>query len=79
MPHTLNRSSSAPPSVHLPELIECSPIPQEGIWVHLLERPSSWSFDEALLLCQESEYDWLAWIPDYGEATIHLRQFCAPR
>lgn len=75
---TLNRSSSALQTVRLPELIECSPLPQEGMWVRLRSRLSSWSFDEALLLCQESEYEWLAWIPDYGEAKIHLRQFCAP-
>jgi hypothetical protein len=79
MAHILNRSSSTLPSASLPQLLECSPLPQEGIWVRLLERPNAWSFEEALLLCQKSEYEWLAWIPDYGEATIHLRQFCAPR
>lgn len=78
MPYTLNPSSSAQPRVTRPQLLECSPVPEEGMWVRLLERPNSWSFDEALLLCQESEYEWNAWIPDYGEATIHLRQFCAP-
>lgn len=46
-------------------------------WVHLLELPSPFSFDEALLLCQISEDEWVAWIPDHGEAVLHNRQFCA--
>lgn len=49
---------------------------QAGTWVHLLELPSPFSFDEALLLCQVSEERWAAWIPDYGEAVLHTRQFC---
>jgi len=27
-----------------------------------------------LLLCQHSENSWLAWIPDYGEAVVHVSQ-----
>lgn len=50
---------------------------QDDTWVHLLELPSRFSFDEALLLCQLSEDQWLAWIPDHGEAVLHTRQFCA--
>jgi hypothetical protein len=49
---------------------------QADTWVHLLELPSTFSFDEALLLCQISEDQWAAWIPDYGEAVLHTRQFC---
>ena len=45
-------------------------------WVHLLELPSTFSFDEALLLCQISEDEWVAWIPNHGEAVLHTRQFC---
>ena len=45
-------------------------------WVHLLELPSPYSFDEALLLCQISEDEWVAWIPDHGEALLHTGQFC---
>jgi len=36
-------------------------------------------FDEALLLCQTSENEWVAWIPDHGEAVLNTRQFCARR
>ena len=50
---------------------------QADTWVHLLELPSTFSFDEALLLCQISEDEWVAWIPDHGEAVLHTRQFCA--
>jgi hypothetical protein len=49
---------------------------QAATWVHLLELPSPFSHDEALLLCQNSEDEWVAWIPDHGEAVLHSRQFC---
>ena len=44
-------------------------------WVQLLELPSPFSFDEALLLCPVSADEWLAWIPDHGEVILHTRQF----
>lgn len=47
-----------------------------GCWVHLQELPNPYSFDEALLLCQLEGDDWLAWIPDHGEAIINAKQFC---
>jgi len=48
---------------------------EPSTWVHLLERPSPFSFDEALLLCQHSDDEWLAWIPEHGEAVLHTSQF----
>lgn len=45
-------------------------------WVHLLEPLNPFSFDEALLLCQYSEDEWIAWIPDHGETILHASQFC---
>ncbi|MGE5655899.1 MAG: hypothetical protein ACM37W_04720 [Actinomycetota bacterium] len=45
-------------------------------WVQLLELPHPFSFDEALLLCQQSEEEWVAWIPDRGEVVLHSSQFC---
>ncbi len=53
--------------------------PQEfkpDTWVKLLELPSRFSFEEALLLCQISEDEWVTWIPDHGEAVLHVSQFC---
>ncbi|OUL37638.1 hypothetical protein BV372_01375 [Nostoc sp. T09] len=44
-------------------------------WVKLLQLPNPFSFEEALLLCQVAEDEWLAWIPDHGEAVLHTRQF----
>ncbi|MBW4611792.1 MAG: hypothetical protein KME21_00620 [Desmonostoc vinosum HA7617-LM4] len=44
-------------------------------WVKLLELPSPFSFDEALLLCPVSADKWLAWIPDHGEVILHTREF----
>lgn len=58
---------------------EPTPLPAElqpSTWVKLLELPSPFSFDEALLLCELSESEWLAWIPDCGETVLHTRQFC---
>ncbi|MBD0264797.1 MAG: hypothetical protein ICV78_19360 [Tolypothrix sp. Co-bin9] len=48
---------------------------QASTWVKLLELPSTFSFDEALLLCQVTEDEWLAWIPDHGEALLNTRQY----
>ncbi len=45
-------------------------------WVKLLELPSEYSYNEALLLCPISKEEWVAWIPDYGEAVLHIKQFC---
>jgi hypothetical protein len=49
---------------------------QADTWVYLLELPSTFSYDEALLLCQTSEDEWVAWIPGHGEAVLHAHQFC---
>ncbi|MBW4577026.1 MAG: hypothetical protein KME08_17265 [Aphanothece sp. CMT-3BRIN-NPC111] len=52
---------------------------EASTWVQLLELPSPYSFGEALLLCQHSEDEWIAWIPDHGEAVLHTSQFCLSR
>ncbi|UBF26870.1 hypothetical protein K9N68_02455 [Kovacikia minuta CCNUW1] len=44
-------------------------------WVKLVELPSPFCADEALLLCQCSESQWLAWLPDYGEILLEVDQF----
>jgi hypothetical protein len=44
-------------------------------WVKLRELPSPFSADEALLLCQYSENQWLAWVPEYGEILLDVDQF----
>ena len=54
--------------------------PQSDTWVRLLE-PESFSplcEDEALLLCQISNWEWVAWIPAHGEAVVNIEQFCFP-
>jgi hypothetical protein len=48
---------------------------QSNSWVKLSELPNPYSFDEALLLCQVSRDQWLVWIPDHGEAQLHISQF----
>jgi hypothetical protein len=44
-------------------------------WVNLLQLPNPLSFDEALLLCPVSTDEWLAWVPDHGEAIFNIREF----
>ncbi len=54
------------------------PQPQPDTWVQLVE-PESFSplcEDEALLLCQISNWEWAAWIPSHGEAIVKINQFC---
>lgn len=46
-------------------------------WVQLVELPSDFSHDEALLLCQLSADEWVAWVPQYGETVLHTHQFRA--
>lgn len=55
-----------------------SPLTQfePSTWVKLLNPPTAFSFDEAWLLCQCSDQEWLAWIPDYGEIRLHVNEFC---
>ena len=47
---------------------------QASNWVKLRELPSPYSHDEALLLCQHSETEWVVWIPEYGEIILHRCQ-----
>ena len=54
------------------------PQPQADTWVQLLESFSPLCHDEALLLCQISNWEWAAWIPDHGEVVINIEQFCFP-
>ncbi|NEO84818.1 MAG: hypothetical protein F6J87_11275 [Spirulina sp. SIO3F2] len=44
-------------------------------WVKLHHLPNPYSFDEALLLCQESAEQWRAWVPDHGEIMLHHSEF----
>lgn len=53
-----------------------SPQYQPSTWVRLFNPPTAFSFDEAWLLCQCSDEQWLAWIPDYGEILLHPDEFC---
>jgi len=44
-------------------------------WVKLLHPPSEYGFDEAKLLCQESDDTWVAWVPECGEVVLDKSQF----
>jgi len=45
------------------------------MWVKLLSLPTTYCSEEALLICQQSEQEWLAWIPDYGEILLDRGEF----
>lgn len=49
---------------------------QPSTWVKLVSLPNAYSHDEALLLCQCDDDQWLAWIPEQGEVLLHTHQFC---
>lgn len=44
-------------------------------WVRLRQPLSAYSPNEALLLCEEAEDSWVAWVPDLGEVRLHRYQF----
>lgn len=68
------------PGVNLPPYLQrqtrlSKPECQSSRWVKLQEQPSPYSHNEALLLCQHSDTEWIAWVPDYGQIVIHQCQF----
>lgn len=44
-------------------------------WVKLIDVPSEYSHDQALLLCQESSDSWIAWVPNHGEVVLEKGNF----
>ena len=56
--------------------VKVAPRLQPNTWVRLLVSLNPFAHDEALLLCQESASDWVAWIPNHGEAILQVNQFC---
>lgn len=55
--------------------VRFSPEYQPGTWVNLSELPNPYSHDEALLLCENTQHQWIAWIPDHGEIILDRHQF----
>jgi hypothetical protein len=45
-------------------------------WVKVVNPPTAFAFNEALLLCQTSDNYWMVWIPDHGEILLHTDNFC---
>ncbi|MBF2073952.1 MAG: hypothetical protein IGS50_09365 [Synechococcales cyanobacterium C42_A2020_086] len=50
-----------------------------AIWVRLIVLPDPFCYDQALLLSRQSDDEWLAWIPDYGEIILHRSEFYLPQ
>ncbi|MBF2026423.1 MAG: hypothetical protein IGS48_06595 [Oscillatoriales cyanobacterium C42_A2020_001] len=49
--------------------------PSASSWVKLVRSPSPFCEDEALLLCQYSGDQWLAWVPNLGEIVLNEDEF----
>lgn len=67
--------------IELTESEWANPVKQQGQsaeWVQLVAPPDPMCYDQALLLTRESEDEWLAWVPDYGEVTLHISEFYFP-
>lgn len=52
-------------------ITETQPL-ESGQWVQLKEIPSTFAQDEALLLCEISDNQWLTWVPNHGEYLLEL-------
>lgn len=48
--------------------------PTANQWVQLRDRLSEYSADQALLLCEIDSDQWVAWVPNYGQATLGRAQ-----
>ncbi|MBD2080070.1 hypothetical protein [Leptolyngbya sp. FACHB-17] len=70
-------SSSIATWENLHRSIPCAPRFTPSMWVQLLKPPTTYSFDQAWLLCQCAEDQWLAWVPDYGEVWLTTDEFCS--
>lgn len=63
--------------LHLPANLTVQPRLIPNTWVRLLTLLNPFCHDEALLLCQHSESEWVVWVPDHGEAILSVEQFCS--
>ncbi|MCY7391615.1 MAG: hypothetical protein LH647_09025 [Leptolyngbyaceae cyanobacterium CAN_BIN12] len=52
-----------------------SSLSSSSAWVKLHNPPSELCQDEALLLCQAANNQWVAWIPDYGKILLTAEDF----
>jgi len=48
----------------------------DGLSVSIQNNDNFIRHNEALLLCEKSETEWIAWVPDHGEAILRVDQFC---
>ncbi|KOR36954.1 hypothetical protein AM228_09980 [Planktothricoides sp. SR001] len=52
------------------KLLFCS-----GDWVSLIKPLTALSFEEAILLCEESLDKWVVWVPGLGETRLNTSEF----
>ena len=53
-----------------------SPEPLKNIWVRLIDDRHADLEQEVLLLCPQSDREWVVWNPESGEEIISVNQFC---
>lgn len=71
-----NRSQSQTKWCYLPlNWAGDAPKAEDQTWVQLLAE-DLFADDQALLLCQESESQWVVWVPGQGETRLDISQFC---
>jgi hypothetical protein len=49
--------------------------PRPDMWVQLRDLPSTYSYDRALLICELTADQWIAWVPDHGEVLLTRSEF----
>ncbi len=52
-----------------------STVSSSSAWVKLHNPPTELCQEEALLLCQTTRNQWVAWIPDYGKILLTAEDF----
>ncbi|MGB7412695.1 MAG: hypothetical protein WA902_00665 [Thermosynechococcaceae cyanobacterium] len=49
-------------------------VPQKDQWVQLRDCLSTYGADQALLLCESGDDQWVAWVPNHGQAVLGREQ-----
>lgn len=50
-------------------------VPQANEWVNLRDGMPGYGYHQALLLCEQEDGQWGAWVPDHGETLLRRDQF----
>jgi hypothetical protein len=73
--HRQRMSAAHRASAALPIQRSRSAALDSSVWVKLYSPPTGLCQEEALLLCQAADNQWVAWIPDYGKILLAAEDF----